>query len=401
MTTGIGQRAVANDRRRTGLRAAMVVGCVLAIAAAARADEPADTALVVGKAHSAKLDLRGKQIPLPEGDWVLAGDGYEQVPELNDLAYGAIESVVLFKIDDNAVTAFVIAHRNVIPIEDGWGSASECARADIPLSLTYDAEEGHTFCGFVAAVDTTQPGTSAPSWKNAAAFARDHNLTLPARWQMAGFRLSDRNDVVDVRYHFDPALRQTGRRPASGTLSVITAAAAADPPPTDDKAFGLEPWLAAMQGGVKVGFDNGLADLAAVPMPWSAGEPASPFVGLRLKQLDEVRAAKLISDENYKTERDDIVKAEVKLAPEQMSNEELTAWKLLVDQASSAALFLTANYIVLANVPQSLGLLAFQMGTDVVQYSVHEYTWNTYGPSRLREAPDIDFAEAGVIRPSR
>ena len=40
------------------------------------------------------------------------------------------------------------------------------------------------------------------------------------------------------------------------------------------------------------------------------------------------------------------------------------------------------------------------MGTDVVQYTVHEYTWNTYGPSRLREAPEIDFLQAGVIRPS-
>ena len=73
----------------------------------------------------------------------------------------AIESVVLFKIDNKKVSAFVIAHRNVIPIEDGWGSASECARSDIPLALTYDAEEGHTFCGFVATVDTSQADESA------------------------------------------------------------------------------------------------------------------------------------------------------------------------------------------------------------------------------------------------
>ena len=56
---------------------------------------------------------------------------------------------------------------------------------------------------------------------------------------------------------------------------------------------------------------------------------------------------------------------------------------------------------MLTNVPQSLGLLALQMGADAVQYTVHEYTWNTFGPSRLREAPDVDFAQAGVIVPSR
>src|SRR5262249_30917744 len=185
---------------------ALAAGCLMAAVAGARADEAGDHTLAVGTAVNAVLDLRGKQIPLPEGDWVVAGRGYEMVPELNDLAYGAIESVVLFKIDGKAVTAFVIAHRNVIPIEDGWGSASECERSDIPLSLTYDAEEGHTFCGFVAAVDTSPLDGSASSWKDAVAFAKAHGLALPKDWQMAGFRLSDRSDVVDVRYHFDPAL---------------------------------------------------------------------------------------------------------------------------------------------------------------------------------------------------
>lgn len=361
----------------------MAAAWVLGAATAAQADT-GDSRLAGGSTVSAVLDLRGKQIPLPEGDWVVAGRGYEVVPELTDLAYGAIESVVLFKVDGKKVSAFVIAHRNVIPIEDGWGSASECARADIPLALTYDAEEGHTFCGFVATVDTSRADESATSWKNAVAFAQAHGLALPKEWRMAGFRLSNRSDVVDVRYHFDPALRP----------------ARAEPSAAASKAFGLEPWLAAMQGGVKVGFVNRLADLWPVPMPWETDEPASPFIDLRLKQLDQVQALKLVSDEDYKKERDGIVKAEVELAPEQMSNEELTAWKLLADQASSAVLYLTANYIVLFSVPQSLGLLAFQMGTDVVQYTTHEYTWNTYGPSRLREAPEIDFLEAGVIRPS-
>ena len=392
------RRVRASHRGRAGGWLALVAGCVLATAVAARAD---DNALAVGKAFTGTLDLRGKQIPLPEGDWVLAGVGYEQVPELNDLAYGAIQSVVLFKIDDEAVTAFIIAHRNVIPIEDGWGSASECERSDISLSLTYDAQEGHTFCGFVAAVSTRRPDGSAPSWIDAVAFAKEHDLALPTQWQMAGFRLSDRNDVVDVRYQFDAALHSGARAPApEGSAGLVKNAAAGDPPPVA-KAFGLEPWLNAMQGAVSIGFDNGLAGLPPIAMPWSAAEPTSSFVDLRLKQLDQLRVAKLISAEDYKTRHEDILKAEIKLAPEQMSNEELTAWKLLADQASSAALYLTANFVVLANVPQSLGLLAVQMGTDVVQYTVHEYTWNTQGPSRLREAPDIDFAEAGVIRAGR
>src|SRR5258708_30702342 len=86
--------------------------CVLAPAPEAQAADTGDSKHAVGSTLNTVLDLRGKQIPLPEGDWVVAGRGYEVVPELTDLAYGAVESVVLFKIDDKdkKVSAFVIAH---------------------------------------------------------------------------------------------------------------------------------------------------------------------------------------------------------------------------------------------------------------------------------------------------
>ena len=84
--------------RRRGVRwlTAIAAGCFLAGAAAAvsRAEDPASAGLVVGTAYETSVALWGKQIPLPAGDWVLAGQGHEQVPGFEDLAYGAIESVV-------------------------------------------------------------------------------------------------------------------------------------------------------------------------------------------------------------------------------------------------------------------------------------------------------------------
>ena len=47
---------------------------------------------------------------------------------------------------------------------------------------------------------------------------------------------------------------------------------------------------------------------------------------------------------------------------------------------------------------QTIGLLPLQTSADMAQFSVHEWAWNTYGPSRLREAPTIDFARVGVIK---
>ena len=81
-----------------------------------------------------------------------------------------------------------------------------------------------------------------------------------------------------------------------------------------------------------------------------------------------------------------------------MSNEELTLWKAAADQSSAATLTFLANFIVLRSIPQSATLLSIQTVIDFMQYYANEYNWNTFGPSRLRDAPTIDFAEAGVIR---
>ena len=67
----------------------------------------------------------------------------------------------------------------------------------------------------------------------------------PGEWLMAGYRLSDRYDVLDVRYHFDPA------RAA---------------PAGED---GIADWLNRMREPVRLGFYNGLGDLAPMPVPWS------------------------------------------------------------------------------------------------------------------------------------
>src|SRR5258708_14320708 len=80
------------------------------------------------------VDLAGKQIVLPEGDWIVAGRAAETLPSLAGVPYGAIESLVLFKLADKpakTVAAFVVARRNAVAIADGWGVAPECLRTDI------------------------------------------------------------------------------------------------------------------------------------------------------------------------------------------------------------------------------------------------------------------------------
>ena len=197
-----------------------------------------------GANFTGMVELAGKQVALPEGTWTLAGRGFAPVAELDADAYGAIETVILFRLDGQAIEAFVAASRNVVPVEEGWGTARECLAEDVELSLihNYDAAGAHTFCGFVGEVRSVVRADLPAAWRAAVAFAMERGLVPPAEWQMAGYRLSDRYDVLDVRYHFDSA--EGG----------------------DD----LATWLDRMREPVRIGFYNGLQGLASMPMPWTS-----------------------------------------------------------------------------------------------------------------------------------
>ena len=73
---------------------ALIVGPSFAFPAAA--EVPA-----LGSTVRGPLDLAGKQIVLPDGEWTVAGHGYDQVVGLDDVPYGAIENVVLFRLAGN------------------------------------------------------------------------------------------------------------------------------------------------------------------------------------------------------------------------------------------------------------------------------------------------------------
>src|SRR5260221_14559982 len=110
--------------RRHGMLGRITLLALLLIAGAtgrAAADDAA-----IGTVFHDVMSLIGRQVPLPAGDWTLVGRSFEAVPSLGSDAYGAIQSVVLFKIEHGMVAAFIIVDRNLIPVEEGWGTASEC-----------------------------------------------------------------------------------------------------------------------------------------------------------------------------------------------------------------------------------------------------------------------------------
>ena len=145
------------------------------------------------------VDLAGKQVALPEGSWKLVARGFEDVEELDADAYGAIETLILFRLNGRLVEAFVTASRNFAPVEEGWGTASECLAEDVelPLVVQYDAAGAHTFCGFAGEVRNVVTAASPDAWRQAAEFI--------------GRRALSRRRVADGRLPARRPLRRPGR----------------------------------------------------------------------------------------------------------------------------------------------------------------------------------------------
>src|SRR3954469_3279756 len=87
-----------------------LTGLALAVSPAAAVDGHAEEALKVGSTVSQRLLLGGKELPLPEGPWLVAADAVSAWSE-RDLGllisgvgvYGYIRTVVLLRVADGRV----------------------------------------------------------------------------------------------------------------------------------------------------------------------------------------------------------------------------------------------------------------------------------------------------------
>ncbi|MFO1039264.1 MAG: SHOCT domain-containing protein [Geminicoccaceae bacterium] len=361
------------------LAAAASLVATIAVGTAARAAEPGD----VGKTFEGVISVAGRQIPLPQGPWMLAGRSLEQAEQVGKEPYGAIESVVLLRTEGSRVVAFVIANGNLAPLEEGWGTASECINEDgeLALAINFDAAAAHTFCGFVGMIRPVVTRETAGSWRAAALFAQERGWTPPAEFAMAGYRLSDQQDITDVRYHFDPDLQEAA------------APAEARPPVAE-----LSRWLAGMRDSVRAGFVNGLDGVAVMAMPWTeTGPQIPPVMQHRLAELEGLKAKGVLTEAEFDAQRDILLTTKPRVVGAQMSNEMFTAIKVAADQVTAAVPTFIGNYATLGSLPQATTLLGLQTVVDIAHDFSIEWAWNTWGPQRLREEPTIDLPEAGVL----
>lgn len=199
---------------------------------------PAGAAPPVGAGVHGLLEVEGKQVTLPAGEWVVMGRG--GTPDRVSLALG--------RATGNQVDAAVLIQASRRAVPTAWGTAPGCRRTDLAFALVRYAGERDGSCAYGVVISPAGAGDPVdPAWTEARAFAADHGWTLPARWEAAVIRISDPRDAMEVRYAFP----------------IVTAGG----------PLALQAWTLAAWDRVEDGFRNRLDD--------EEGLPAGPTPGLK------------------------------------------------------------------------------------------------------------------------
>jgi uncharacterized membrane protein len=361
-------------RSCTGSR---VAGVVLILLAWMTLLPSAAAALSVGDKLSQWFMLGNKQIPLPTGEWLVAGIGTQPftMPALG--AFGTIQTAVLFLPRGNHVDAVLEVNANTIPVNDGWGRTKACADGDQFLVLTRYKTGWETSCTFVQPTQFGADSAGPPAWEQARDFARKAEFEMPRLWLTAGFRVSDRQDIIDARFHFDPALTLGASSANFLRLADWSAQAVRDDPLRLGASQVVSSWASGFDAWVERGLRNQITDAPGAMPEVAAYTTSAPFVDMKLRDLDRLYRDGRITWNAYAAQS----KAALTEVPTYKQQTSLLSNS--VEKNISFRMFGTfvdygIAYVVTASNAVSWGIALTINATDSVWFVLNDQYWDNY-----------------------
>ncbi|MFZ0016824.1 MAG: DUF2061 domain-containing protein [Acetobacteraceae bacterium] len=337
----------------------------------------AAAALSVGDKLSQWFMLGNKQIPLPTGEWLVAGIGTQPftMPALG--AFGTIQTAVLFLPRGNHVDAVLEVNANTIPVNDGWGRTKACADGDQFLVLTRYKTGWETSCTFVQPTQFGADSAGPPAWEQARDFARKAEFEMPRLWLTAGFRVSDRQDIIDARFHFDPALTLGASSANFLRLADWSAQAVRDDPIRLGASQVVSSWASGFDAWMERGLRNQITDAPGAMPEVAAYTTSAPFVDMKLRDLDRLYRDGRITWNAYAAQS----KAALTEVPTYKQQTSLLSNS--VEKNISFRMFGTfvdygIAYVVTASNAVSWGIALTINATDSVWFVLNDQYWDNY-----------------------
>ena len=308
--------------------------------------------------------------------------------------YGPVRRVVLARVDDGVVSRLIEVVANTLAHPDGWGMSADCRRTDIYATLTRYKSGWDVSCLWVKPL---QPGVeeTPPESEAVQAYAGGASATLPTFWIEAGFRVSNRQDLVDVRYRFAPlSVARSCRRPIPrlGTparsperLSRSRRCRRSRSGP----AWSTRPWRRAdLRSGTRSGFRRPLES-------WRRPRPIANGVS----RSAELRTSGVIDDAEFERQQA-ILNAEVEPEAENAwTYATVAGYKAFTYRVVVTAINAGIDYVFIGQ-PFAAGVLVvLQVVVNTTKFFFHEVMWQElFGVGPLqRDTPRVmDFVVASA-----
>ena len=387
-------------------------GLLLADAADATMPVPVLDGYTVGQTVQGNVSLANKIIPLPipatdSVKWVVAAYGWQALPAPDPalpvgalpVSPGAILQLILLATDGKRVHGVAEIHTNLLPGSNGWGLSGDCRRADLYLSvLNYDSgwDGSCLFLGGALSLDKQQ---ESKVWHDAQRFAQDQSLTMPRGWVLAGFRVTDRLNFVDLRLHFDPALEglpPVDRWRASGNTWLDPAISGSLPHMAYIEQMSL--WATTLSAKLEDGLRN--RQYADLSVSWPLADANAVARSLQqdnLARLDALLAAGVIDKASH-AQQSDLIRAEA-AASEKKGWVSHSMQKNISFRVFGSIVDWILAFGVTLNSAVSTGITASIVGIHSIIFVANDNYWNDYWRERGRrlDSPLIDFRYGAVM----
>ncbi len=370
---------------------------LVALATGLLAWSAAAKAQTVGSTVSGLVEVAGKQVPLPPGEFTILSVGQTNARlkksgvESERLDLGPIRTVTLAQVQDGRIPVVVEVAANLVPHHDGWGTTADCTRKDLYAALSNYKSGWDVSCLYLKPLpvggDAPAPGGDA-----LARFAAERSAAVSSFWLVAGLRVADRQDVIDVRYHVDPA-----------SLGVPTAAAGADAwepavieqnPERLAAVKDLAAWAGRVAEPLSLGLRKRLvaADLAVPALAGAASiPPADDVRAARSAAVQRLYDAGQIPESEYQKQMAAIAGPAAVAGAATWTYAQVAGWKAFTYRVVVTTINAGIDYLFIGR-PFAAGVLVIlQVVVNTTKFFFHEMMWQEiFGISPLqRDAPNV------------
>ncbi|MDG2284601.1 MAG: DUF2061 domain-containing protein [Alphaproteobacteria bacterium] len=361
------------------------------------------SALEVGDVVSNVLSVSGKDIPLPAGPHTVIDLGFAEIiqpgsgKKVNPRDFGPVRRIVLARVEGGLVGDVVEIVTNSLAHSDGWGIASECSLTDIYATLVRHKSGWDVSCLWIkpVIVDTSKETRSI---ERIEAFATASGVKAPRMWVEAGFRVADRQDLVDVRYRF--AATTGGRAVTTAEMQSWDPGTIAERPGPLGVVQAIAEWASAIYPAVEIGFRTALEKNASFSTPFQPIDGHLSDREQRLSKLTALHDDGTLSDTEF-TRQKAIIDNEVEAPIEKAwTHESVAGYKAVTYRLGVTTINVGIDYFFIGQ-PFAAGVLVIlQVVVNTTKFFFHEVMWQELlgvGPLQREEPRIMDFTIVSMV----